>query len=119
LYSYVRDDPVNTVDITGLQPRSLSSCVKEFISKFQTDVFPDVDLDRIRIHVGEAFPRSTLFISPGCNPAPSLAASKSSSRSSRQMCSPTSILTGSGSMLARPSPGQHCLYHRVATPLPL
>ncbi|HLB36960.1 MAG TPA: RHS repeat-associated core domain-containing protein [Gemmatimonadales bacterium] len=56
LYSYVRDDPVNTVDITGLQPRSLSSCVKEFISKFQTDVFPDVDLDRIRIHVGEAFP---------------------------------------------------------------
>ncbi|HEX2203455.1 MAG TPA: RHS repeat-associated core domain-containing protein, partial [Longimicrobium sp.] len=54
LYAYVRNDPVNFVDPSGLEP--LSDCVKDFLRNFLEDVYPNVDLDRVDIHVGEDFP---------------------------------------------------------------
>jgi RHS repeat-associated protein len=51
LYVYAGADPVNLLDFTGLQPLRLSECLKEFLGRFQADIYPNVDLSRVRINV--------------------------------------------------------------------
>ena len=46
LYSYVGNNPLTQVDPFGLRAIKLSRCVKDWLKPF----FPDIDLDKVRIH---------------------------------------------------------------------